>query len=531
MKRVVLALLAFSTFSLGLSFGQGVQPSQSQGAPGLVQAQNAKFGRIEVSNTPTPSDMYCSGYITNEKVPETHYVVGGWNTPDQTKYASSGDWMYVYGAGIKEGDRLQIVRRVRDPNRYEAYKGQKAAVKASGQAYFERGYARVVNVQRNAAVVQPELSCGDIIPGDIAIPFVEREKPVYRNVKLDRFAPANGKTIGRIILANEFDIMVGSKYKVYLNIGADKGLKVGDYLRATRTYDYTYHDKEAGLSTKATVTEDTMAKDAPKLTKDEIKQLPRRTLGDMVVLHVHPRSATAMIMTALENIHIGDGVEFMDEAEAPPTPSAAAAPPEAAPEASPNAPTISCNAAPANVRVGETSIISCNAASPDNRPVTIRFSSNGGKLTPGNNRATLDTTDAGAGPVNVRATATDDRDMSSFAVATVNVEPAPSALPVAQKLNQLEFKPNSAYVDNRAKAVLDDVALKVQQDPRSVVVLSGSADEKEAPRLANQRAQNAMTYLTKSKGIDSGRIQVKTGGQPGRIVDVWSVPPGANMPQ
>jgi len=111
------------------------------------------------------------------------------------------------------------------------------------------------------------------------------------------------------------------------------------------------------------------------------------------------------------------------------------------------------------------------------------------------------------------------------------VEPAPAALPTAQKLSQLEFKPNSAYVDNRAKAILDDVALKLQQNPQSVVVLSGSADEKETPRLANQRGQNAMTYLTKSKGIDGGRIKVKTGTQSGRIVDVWSVPPGASMPQ
>jgi len=531
MKKVVLAVLAFSIFSLGLSFGQGSQPSQPQVVPGLVAAQSAQYGRSAVSNTPTASDMYCSGFITTEKIAETHFVVGGWNLPDQTKYASTNDWMYIYGAGIKEGDRFQIVRRVHDPNTYEPYKGQRAAIKFSGQTYFERGYARVINVQRNAAVAKVELACGDMLPGDIAIPFVEREKPVYRNVTLDRFAPANGKTIGRIILANEFDIILGSKQKVYLNIGADKGLKVGDYLRATRTYDYTYHDKEAGLSVRATVAEDTMYRNAPKLTKEEIKQLPRRTLGDMVVLHVHPRSATAMIMTALENIHVGDGVELMDEGEAPPTPAASTAPAETAPEAAPNAPTITCNAAPANVRAGETSTISCNAASPDNRPVTIRFSSNGGRLTPGNNRATLDTTEAGAGPVSVRATATDDRDMSSFAVTTVNVEPAPAALPTAQKLSQLEFKPNSAYVDNRAKAILDDVALKLQQNPQSVVVLSGSADEKETPRLANQRGQNAMTYLTKSKGIDGGRIKVKTGTQAGRIVDVWSVPPGASMPQ
>ncbi|HEV3040665.1 MAG TPA: OmpA family protein [Candidatus Angelobacter sp.] len=526
MKRVPLALLAFLSLGVVLGVGQGTQPTPPQGG-----VQVAKANRSQPANVPTLSDIYCAGYVTNEKVPENHFVVGGWMTPDQTKYASTKDSVYIYGAGLKEGDRLQIIRHVKDPNHYEGYKGQKTTVKAYGEAYFERGYARVINVQRNVGIAQMELACGETIPGDIAVPFVERERPVLRNIALDRFAVPNGKPTGRIILANEFDIFVGSKYKVYLNIGADKGLKVGDYLRATRTYDYTYHDFEAGLSAKASFSEDTMHKNSPKVSKEIIKQLPRRTLGDMVVLQVHPRTATAMIVTALEDIHVGDGVELMDETEAPPAAAATEAPAEAAPAAAPNAPVISCSASPNSVRVGESTTISCNASSPDNRPITIRFNSNGGRLTPGNNRATLDTTDANAGPIAVRATATDDRDMSSFAVATVNVEPAPAPLPTAQRLSQLEFKPNSAYVDNRAKAVLDDVALKAQQEPRSVVLLSGSADEKETPRLANQRAQNAMNYLTKSKGIDSTRIQVKTGPPHGRIVDVWSIPPGANMPQ
>lgn len=524
MKRV---LLAFSILSVGFSFGQAVQSSGAQGGVTVAQAS-----RNQPATTPTSSDIYCAGYITTEKIPENHYVVGGWNTPDQTKYASSKDWVYIYGSGLKEGDRVQIVRKVRDPNHYESYKGQKSAIKAAGQTYFERGYARIVNVQRNVGVAQMELACGEALPGDIAIPFVEREKPVLRYPQLDRFAPPNGKTTGRIILADEFDTYLGSKYKAYLNIGADKGLKVGDYLRATRTYNYTFHDMEAGLSARAGIADDTMYKNAPKLTKEIVSQLPRRTVGDMIVLQVHPRTATAMIVTALEDVRVGDSVELMDESEIPPVPAATiAAPTEATPAAATNPPSITCSANPTSVRVGESATISCNAASPENRPVTIRFSSNGGRLTPGNNRATLDTTDAGAGPINVRATATDDRDMSSFAVATVNVEPAPAKLPEAQRLSQLEFKPNSAYVDNRAKAVLDDVALKAQQDPRSVVLLTGSADEKETPRLANQRAQNAMTYLTKSKGIDSSRIQVKAKPQMGRIVDVWSVPPGANMPQ
>jgi hypothetical protein len=126
----------------------------------------------------------------------------------------------------------------------------------------------------------------------------------------------NGKATGRIVMANEFDHSVGTSQKVYLNIGEDKGLKVGDYLRATRTYDYAYRNHESGLSAKATDMEDTMYH-AQKFPKADLKELPRLTVGDMIVLHVHPRSATAMIVTGLEEIRVGDGVELMDAGGGP----------------------------------------------------------------------------------------------------------------------------------------------------------------------------------------------------------------------
>jgi len=50
-------------------------------------------------------------------------------------------------------------------------------------------------------------------------------------------------------------------------------------------------------------------------------------------------------------------------------------------------------------------------------------------------------------------------------------------------------------------------------------VLSGSADAGEATQPGLQRAQNAMAYLTKSKGIDPQRIQVKAGTDSGRKVE------------
>jgi len=306
MKQIGLALLALSSFALGQGSGQQPPPQ-----PKSIQ------GLAVVSNKPTPNDMYCSGFITTEKVPENRFVAGGWFSPEQTHYAGPTDRVYIYGAAdLKPGDKLHILRHVKDPNHYERFKGEKSAIRQVGEVYFERGYVRVLEVQKNVAITVPELSCSDIVPGDLAIPLVEREVPVFRSVKLDRFAVPNGKATGRIVMTNDFDSYVGTPQKVYLNIGSDKGLKVGDYLRATRTYEYAYRDSEFGLSAKAAEVEETQKK-APKFPKNKLSDLPRKSVADMIVLTVHPRSATAMIMTAYEEVRVGDGVELMDTTDAP----------------------------------------------------------------------------------------------------------------------------------------------------------------------------------------------------------------------
>jgi hypothetical protein len=530
MRKMGLVLLAFAGIVLSnLGFSQQTQPPQPQAA----QKSQQPAANLGVGNLPTASDMYCSGFITTEKVPDNLFVAAGHNSPDQTRFAGVSDTIFIHGQGMKEGDRYQIVRHVRDTNHYEIYGGQKAAIRNVGEPYFEMAIVKVTEVQKNTAIAAFELSCSDVMPGDIAIPLVEREAPPFRKVSLDRYTPPSGKTVGRIIMAQEFDSFLGSKYKAYLNIGADKGLKPGDYLRATRTYSYAYRDPEAGLSLKASEYDDTQVH-PQKLPTNDVSSLPRRTLGDMIVLQVHPKSATAMILTALEGIQVGDAVELMDTSEAPVLPpiqpSYSNAPRPDAINATTAPPRITCNASPTSLRAGESSSITCEAVSPDNRPVSITYVANGGKLSSNRNQATLDTADTGPGPISVRATAFDDRQLSASTAVTVNVEAPAPALPTAQKLMELDFKLGSSYVDNRSKAVLDDVALKLQQDPNLTAMLSGSAEAGEGPRMALQRAQNAMTYLTKSKGIDPQRIQVKAGSEPGRKVEVWSLPAGTNLP-
>jgi len=537
MKRAGLAVL-LAWVGLGAVWAQNPPPA-AQPQP----AQKGQRVNLNVGTVPTDAYIFFTDFSTTERVPDNHFVAAGWNSPDQTRYAAIPDYIYIHGKDMKEGDRFEIVRHVRDPNHYESYIGQRGALRDAGEPYFELGYVKVIDVQKDTAVAVPQLVCGEIVAGDVALPFVARTAPHFKQVSLDRFAPPSGSTTGRIIMAKEFDTVLGSKNAVYLNVGEDKGVKVGDYFRATRTYSYSYRDPEMGLSAKAANYELTQA-NPQKLNAGDVSSLPRRTLGDMIVLQVQRKTATAMILTALEDIHAGDGVELMDTSGAPdvgplrPSFSAPVAGGGNTPDLSMtndatagNVPKITCTATPTAVRMGESSTITCDASSPDNRPINLTFVTNGGRLSTNKNQATLDTTDTGAGPITVRATAFDDRQLSASAVATVNVEVPPSAHPTAQKLSDLDFKPNSAYVDNRSKAILDDVALKLQQDPNSTALLAGAGEEKEPARLGTQRAENAKTYLTKSKGIDAQRLKTSSSSLHDRKVEIWTVPAGAAPPQ
>ncbi|HSB75822.1 MAG TPA: hypothetical protein VLC12_09245, partial [Terriglobales bacterium] len=150
-----------------------------------------------------------------------------------------------------------------------------------------------------------------------------------RPVQFDMFAPANGKTSGRIVMAKDFDGELGTGAKVYLTVGSNQGVKVGDYFRITRTYEDDLENPVDSLSFKATVMEDTQ-KDPPTMGHSwtswrskgpsiQVKDMPRRSVGELIVLSTSGSSATGMITFALEDAHVGDEVEL----EAPTAPEQA----------------------------------------------------------------------------------------------------------------------------------------------------------------------------------------------------------------
>jgi hypothetical protein len=274
------------------------------------------FERIQ---TPTAVDLACAGFVSKQLVANANFVAGDLYTPSDTKN-SNGEVVYLAGKGYEVGQKYTIVRELRDPNRYEIFAGQHTLLKTMGQPYSELARVRIIDTRSKMAIAEIEMSCDPVNPGDYVIPYVEKPAIAFHPpLRFDRFLPSSGKLTGRIAMAKDFDSEIGPGDKVYMNVGSNQGVKPGDYFRAVRTYEADVHDPVDSLSFKASTSEDTQAKQAvfePNFLNKtggpeiHVRDLPRRAVGEVVVISTTPTTATGMVVFAMESVHLGDGLEL-----------------------------------------------------------------------------------------------------------------------------------------------------------------------------------------------------------------------------
>jgi hypothetical protein len=314
MKKTGLLVLLLAT----AAWAQSGSDAASSDTPQGTLPTTASFPTEQVQ-TPSYADMYCAGFISKQMLPDASYVMGGLQTPSTTKF-TRGDMVYLQGTGYSVGAQYEIVRALRDLDEYEVYPGQKKLLKETGQPYEEVGRVRIIDTRNKAAIAQIEYACDGVNPGDTAIPFAEKQVVQYHTpIHFDRFLPASSKLTGRIVLGKDFDAVLGTGHKVYLNVGSAQGVKVGDYFRAVRGYDADLNDPVDSLSFKAAIAEDTQLKtpsvDPAMFTKGNgpvihVRDLPRRSVGEIVILSVTNTTATGMIVFSMEDVHAGDNVEL-----------------------------------------------------------------------------------------------------------------------------------------------------------------------------------------------------------------------------
>ena len=304
MKKTGMLLLLMVTATLAVA--QQSTTAITPDASGIVNTSvNVPFVRFQ---TPTAADIYCAGFLTKDRVPDANYVNGGLQTPTSTKF-ETGELVYLAGTGYQAGQLYSIIREMRDANEYEVYPGERKVLAAAGRPYGEIGRVRVVDTRSHSAIAQVEFSCDPINPGDVAVPFVEKPLVTFHVPgHFDRFAPANGKLSGRIVLGKDFDSVLGTGMKLYMNMGSNQGVKVGDYFRVVRSYTATLRDPVDSLSFKAQTSEDTQMR-PPAFEANRV----RGAVGEVVVLNVTPTTSSAMVVFALEDVYAGDTVELDEQ--------------------------------------------------------------------------------------------------------------------------------------------------------------------------------------------------------------------------
>jgi hypothetical protein len=286
-------------------------------AAGAALAQtDAQTETANVTPVPTENDLYCSGTVTTEHVPRSSYVITG----EESNYRITfdyGDYVFINrGAnqGTKIGDEFFVVRPQVDLlHDVEWSKWQYPILHKMGTVWQDIGRVSVVVVRKNTSIAQVTHACAYLQRGDFIVPFAERKAPPLKpENNFDRFAPESGKAKAMVIEGKNFQQAMGTNDIMYVNLGWNQGVHVGDYFRVFR-YNGTQHefayetgrfpfeiDREWGPTFGLGA--------VPR--KWDWKNAPRDVLGEGVVVRTAPNAAVVLLTFTLREVYPGDYVEI-----------------------------------------------------------------------------------------------------------------------------------------------------------------------------------------------------------------------------
>lgn len=289
--RANLAALCLSVF-----VGVGVCSAQSapQAAPLPAQAGY--------------SAVYCSGFVTDQKVPDSSRLISSEQSTYKIIYRQ-GDLVHInrgLDKGVRVGDRFSVVRTDSDPSRVEWFKWQAKLMRAMGTFYVDAGQLRVVNVQPKVSVAEVTLSCNYMQRGDIILPYQDRPSPVFKDpATFDIFAPVSGRPVAMVVQSREYSQSAGTGQTVYVNLGNNQGVKVGDYFRVFR-----YQGSQAETIRQTKDYQDYIFGFGSLPTRYTWKDLPREVLGEGIVLNVSRNSSSVLITYSRAEVYAGDYIEI-----------------------------------------------------------------------------------------------------------------------------------------------------------------------------------------------------------------------------
>lgn len=303
------------------AFAQTPRPT-----PRLIIAEDNRRMPVAGGN-----NLYCAGYVETGTVDYTKEIVGAEYEQEKRIFAQ-GDNLYIsMGAnqGVKVGDMFAVIRpRGKVETRWTKKKNL-------GFYVQEVGAVEIVNVKATVSVAKVITSCDNFLLGDLVQPIPARTSPLFeKRPALNLFADSTGKTSGRIFMARDGQELLGREQIVYIDLGAEDNVKAGDYLTVYRPLgtgnivdnrepqesvsaaDEGFQSDEyrgGKFSNQAPRRANEKADGRIITTKRAKRNRPnnlRNVVGEIVILSVKEKTATAVITRTAQEIHTGDRVEL-----------------------------------------------------------------------------------------------------------------------------------------------------------------------------------------------------------------------------
>jgi hypothetical protein len=282
---------------------------------GLILSLTGLSARAQSYTPPFPNDVYCSGVITTDSVPQGTFIISGEASESRLTY-EVGDMVYVNKGsddGVKVGDEFSLIRPEQDFLNEQWTKWQFDILKRMGTVWSDKGRVKVVELQPKTSVAVIEHMCDTVQRGDIAVPFTELPSLSLRPLgQFDRFAAPDGKPLAMVIAGKNFRNEFGRNDIMYVNLGNAQGVHVGEYFRIFR---YTGTEHETAYQTPRYAFDLQYGKSAAYgfgavPTKYDWSNTPREVLGEGIVLRTGPNSATVLITFSTREVYTGDYVEL-----------------------------------------------------------------------------------------------------------------------------------------------------------------------------------------------------------------------------
>jgi LysM domain len=251
--------------------GPGTGEDEGQGG-----AESASETGPKLSPVTEEATLQCADYIANSREDESLKIIGSEEGADKVAFGDR-DVLYLNkgsNAGIKAGD-VYTMHHAMNVVKHPATRSK------LGTKIETTGWAQVILVDENSATVVVEQACADIHAGDYLRPIEKVNVPlVLDRAYPDRLTPPSGKLTNQYVVDIQGDATIaGEGNLVTIDAGSQGGVAPGNIFVIYRTV-------------------------YPSVPS------PRNVLGELAVVAVRDRTATAKITYSRDAVMIGDQIEL-----------------------------------------------------------------------------------------------------------------------------------------------------------------------------------------------------------------------------